>query len=366
MHKSTIIILGKLPPPYYGPAIATEILLNSTLKDYFYVVHHRTNLNEDVAGIGTVSFRKLPLIILGYLKLIARILKHRPQLVLIPVSQSTPGFIKDSIFILISKTFFLKVVLHLRGSNFKNWLGNTSKPVQFYVRFIMHLLHGAIVLGNNLKYLFEGYLSMDKIFVVPNGANYHFCLNRKENNIPRILYLSNLQPSKGIEDVIDAAVILKKLYKREYTLDIVGAWRERTFEEKCRTLCQEANIPVKFHPPANSQQKKEYFEAADIFIFVPRAPEGHPWVIVEALAAGLPIIATDQGAIIESVVDNSNGFIVDIYSPAQIAEKIDFLIEHTNIRLKMGRTSYKHYLKNFTEEKMIGNLSECFNAIITT
>jgi len=54
--------------------------------------------------------------------------------------------------------------------------------------------------------------------------------------------------------------------------------------------------------PVVGTQKFELLSSSDIFVFPTYyPPEGHPWVIVEALAAGLPIISTDQGAITESV-----------------------------------------------------------------
>ena len=261
--------------------------------------------------------------------------------------------------------FSVRIILHLRGSNFKNWLESSSNLTQCYVTFILKLVHGVVVLGNNLSYLFADYFSLDKIFVVPNGANYDFSLESKDNEIPRLLYLSNLQPSKGIEDVIAAVQILKNTNQKKYILEVVGAWRDESVKEQCLKVCQNGGLPVEFYPPANWHEKKRLLERADVFIFTPRAPEGHPWVIVEAMAAGLPIIATNQGAIIESVMDGINGFIVDAYSPSQIAEKIAYLMDHPDTRRKMGQASYQHYLKNFTEKSMVDRLVKCFNKVLS-
>jgi glycosyltransferase involved in cell wall biosynthesis len=95
-------------------------------------------------------------------------------------------------------------------------------------------------------------------------------------------------------------------------------------------------------------------------------PEGHPWVLVEAMAAGLPIISTDQGAITESVIDGVNGFIVDSNNPLQIAEKLEYLMDHPEIREKMGKESRRLYEENFTEEKMIEKLKDVFNTVLNT
>ena len=62
---------------------------------------------------------------------------------------------------------------------------------------------GIIVLGEKLKYLFSDFFYGNNIFVVPNGADYEISTFKRTENpssIHKLLYLGNLQPSKGIED----------------------------------------------------------------------------------------------------------------------------------------------------------------------
>ncbi len=87
-------------------------------------------------------------------------------------------------------------------------------------------------------------------------------------------------------------------------------------------------------------------------------------MIVEAMAAGLPIVTTDQGAITESVKDKINGFIIDKRNPKQIAEKIILLIENSDLRNKMSKESRRLYLENFTESRMIDRLSNAFHTVL--
>jgi hypothetical protein len=51
-QRPKILILGKLPPPYMGPAVATWILLNSSLKDHFEVLHLDTRINSSLETMG--------------------------------------------------------------------------------------------------------------------------------------------------------------------------------------------------------------------------------------------------------------------------------------------------------------------------
>ena len=364
LNKSIILILGKLPPPYYGPAIATQIILNSSLNNHFDIKHLATNLNEQVEGIESFRLRKIFASIQFYAQLVKIVRRAHPEIVLVPISQSTIGFVKDSAFILISKWLRKKVIIHLRGSNFGNWLDQSNSMVRCYVKYMLKKSVGVIVLGENLKYLFKNYFPPDRIFVVPNGADYPFePAYEKEHVEIRILFLSNLLSSKGIEDFLSALQLLQN-DGRLFCADIVGTWCEDLTKINCHRMIQNNKLCIKFHPPAYNERKINFFLNSDIFVFTPRMPEGHPWVIIEAMAAGLPIISTDQGAITESVIDGVNGFIVETHNPQQIAEKIKFLLENPDIRIQMGRESRRLYLEKFTEDKMVENLTRVFNTVL--
>ncbi len=364
MSKPAVLILGKLPPPYMGPAIATEILLNSGLKNQFELLHVDTKANDTLATLGTWSFSKLFRNFFIYFRMLGVIFKKRPQLVLIPISQTTTGFLKDFFFIAIAKLTFRKVLVQLRGSNFKNWMDHSSGFVRVLVKTTLKSTQGVIVLGENLKYLFESVFPAKNIFVVPNGGNYVIPKPVQKEVIVRILYLANLQSSKGIEDLLDAILILKNKNTNGFVLDVVGDWRDESTQKGCMKSVEENNLPVHFYPPVSGDKKFSMLGNADVFVFTPRAPEGHPWVIVESMAAGLPIISTDRGAIVESVKDGVNGFIVGIQKPEEIADKIKLLIENNELRQRMGEASRKLYEENFTEEKMVERYTKVFTTVI--
>jgi glycosyltransferase involved in cell wall biosynthesis len=364
-EKNTIMILGKVPPPYMGPSIATELLLKSGLNNHFNLVHVDTKVNSDLRDIGKWSLNKLRKNIQIYSSMISKIKMNNPKLILIPFSQSTIGFIKDSAYIWIGILKGRKVLLHLRGSDFRRWINSTSLLTKWFVKKTLSKTAGVIVLGNNLKYLFDGFYPDSKIFVCPNGGTYTIPARTKTEKLPlRILYLGNLQPSKGIEDVIEAASLLNKSGLIDFEFEIIGGWRKDDVKERCLNKVKIENLSVKFFPPEASKEKFNLMANADIFLFPPREPEGHPWVIVEAMASSLPIISTDQGAIIESVIDGYNGYVVPSNSPMEIAEKLKLLLSNDELRDNMSKASHSHYKKEFTEERMVEKLTTIFNSVI--
>ena len=120
----TILLLGKIPPPYMGPSIATEIILNSSLKDDFNLIHLDTRLNESLTGIGKAGVKKALRLAKQYAQCFFILLFRKPQLLLVPISQSAVGYKKDSVFIRLGRWFGVPTLVHLRGSNFLNFYRN--------------------------------------------------------------------------------------------------------------------------------------------------------------------------------------------------------------------------------------------------
>ncbi|MCG8605931.1 glycosyltransferase, partial [bacterium] len=359
-----VLVLGHLPPPYFGPAIATEILLSSSLKERFKLYHLDTNVHQTLCTLNSKSFKLMFKRLCLYFQFLKYLFTIRPQIVLIPISQTTSGFLKDSGFIMLGYLFRRRIVLHLRGSNFGNWVKGASSLTRRIVRLILKRVHGVIVLGATLRGLFDDYVIANRIFVVPNGRDFVLPKTRRNSKNIKLLYLGNLQPSKGIEDVIEALCLLKDKSCEKLAVDIVGQWRDSATQKRCQDLCREHQLPITFHPPVSGTAKAQFFSNADIFVFTPREPEGHPWVIIEALAAGIPIISTDQGAIKESVRDGFNGFLVKPHDPTKLAAQIKRLIIDKKLRDTMSKNACAHYKRFFTEAKMVENLTLCFETVL--
>ena len=82
---------------------------------------------------------------------------------------------------------------------------------------------------------------------------------------------------------------------------------------------------------------------------------------MEAMVAGLPIIATDVGDNRYLVKDSYNGFIVQCGKIDQIAEKLEYLTKFEEIRNEFGARSYSIIVNEFSEEKFLENYFKYFD-----
>jgi len=151
---------------------------------------------------------------------------------------------------------------------------------------------------------------------------------------PVVLYAGSLQPRKRVEVVIEQAA-------RWPNIQFRLAGRGET-EGLCRDLCQKYGCRnVSFLGHLSSAQLSEEMRSADIFFF-PSVLEGHPQVLVQAAACGLPSVALNfyRPAY---VVSGNTGFLAE--SDHELVEQLDLLITNRALRHSMSQAAAKHSYK---------------------
>ncbi|MCB2203157.1 glycosyltransferase family 4 protein [bacterium] len=365
--KDKVLILGKLPPPYMGPAIATKIIMGSRmLSDRYYMVHFNTGIHkafrESTRHQYGAVFKNINL----YVRFVVALSTQRPSLVQIPISQSTIGFLKDSVYIWLSSLFGRRVVVVLRGSALLQWQNNASVATRVYYRMTMKRVATGLVLSKRLTGQLENVLPMNRISVVTNGADYDIPDHRTRGRVVTVLYLSNLQPSKGIIETINGVRVLKNM-GIDCLLNVVGAWRDEKTERICKKVVRENGLSVRFFGVVSEWEDKcKLLMQADIFTFTPKAPEGQPWSIIEAMACSLPVVSSNMGAIPDMVKDGYNGIVLDIVSPDEIAIALAKLIRDRELREEMGRNSKKIYDDRYTEVNMVNSIINGFESALSS
>ena len=100
----------------------------------------------------------------------------------------------------------------------------------------------------------------------------------------------------------------------------------------------------------------------DLFLFTSRR-EGLSVAVLEALASGLPIVATDVGAIREQVEDGRNGYVVAVGDCEAMAGKCAELIRTPSLRASMGHSSRTIVEHHFSEQRMLRQYVDCYRAV---
>jgi len=185
-------------------------------------------------------------------------------------------------------------------------------------------------------------LGAKHISVIPNGTQINKYTNlsdfpwRKELNIQDnekvILFVGGLKIIKGLRYLIEAMSEVIKYYP-DTKLVLAGSGPELnnlTLQVEKHNLTKN----VLFLGGVNHDKIPGVMSAADIFV-LPSLSEGFPLVAVEAMASGLPIIATAVGGLPEIVKEGETGFLVPSQDSKQLAQRIIRLIDDNKLRQTM-------------------------------
>jgi glycosyltransferase involved in cell wall biosynthesis len=261
-----------------------------------------------------------------------------------------------------------KIIIHLRGGYFGTFYDNSGLITKKIIDIVMKRVRRVVVLGNNFKLIFIKWFPPESIDVVPNGTSIKIngVKNKfsKENELLTITFMSSLMRSKGIVDFLLSAEKITAVYKKVKFL-VAGEWwrQEPELETEVKQLIMEKGLEnyVTFLGLTTGEKKEKLLLDTDIFVLPSYYPfEGHPNVIIEAMAAGCAVISTDHAAIPETVIHNKTGLIIPIQSPDKLAEAIIYLVDNKEVLKSMAKESYKRYLQFYTPEKSTEKLIKSF------
>ncbi len=267
----------------------------------------------------------------------------------------------------LHKLYKIPYIIYLGGSDVpgvdKDRYGIIYNIVAPFIRLIWRNASFTIAASKGLK----GYArSIDKkvpLTVIPNGVD----LNRfrpqvrKKKNIIKLLAIGRLIPRKGFQYIIEALPEVINKSNKNFELQIIGSG---PYQEDLHRLVKRNQIEnkVKFLGLVEYDNLIKYYRNADILINSSYG-EGMPLVVLEAMATGLPIIATRVPGNEELVKNNYNGFIVRPKDSKELAHALIKMLNNDTLRERMSRNSLK-IIKNYNWEKITEEYVELYKQLL--
>jgi glycosyltransferase involved in cell wall biosynthesis len=176
--------------------------------------------------------------------------------------------------------------------------------------------------------------------------------------VPVVAQASWMIPEKGITDLIEAArIVIDRIPQAHFLLAGEGKHRSE-YMARAHDLGMEKQFTwtgLVHNPVADG-----LYAAADVVCQVSRWEEAFGWVIAEAMAAARPIVATRAGGIPELVSDGTNGFLVPVRAPAQIAQRVIQLLEDAALRQRMGAAGRQAAEEKFDLSRNLDTLMHAY------
>jgi glycosyltransferase involved in cell wall biosynthesis len=164
--------------------------------------------------------------------------------------------------------------------------------------------------------------------------------------------MGSISARKAQRDFVEAMALLPRAVLERVQVFLVGEDRNlyaKNLKQRCRAFSPELRERIRFFPSTESVQR--FYEAADIFVLCSKE-ESFPRVILEAMAFGLPIIATPVHGVTEQCVEEENALFYPNGNAEALAGKIESLVKDEILRKKnMGQSSLHRLskLKSFEE-----------------
>ena len=188
-----------------------------------------------------------------------------------------------------------------------------------------------------------GINTVDTAFFGQQNQDKNDC--QKERQIKRLLFIGDLVPRKGVDRLLKVVQLLAR-ERHDFILDIVGSGNE---QPKLEQMVQELSIKqwVNFIGFKQKQDLPHYLSRASCFVF-PTYFDIWGLVLVEAMAAGLPCMASlDAGATHDLIQNGQTGLAVDFSDAAGVTEKLNWVLDHPAECNRMGQQA-----RNFIEERV--------------
>lgn len=289
------------------------------------------------------------------------------------------SFRPDSLFLLSSKAGFigslgsiwpkklksLRVIYRIGGWTFNDPWSNLIKKSWIFLEKKSSSWKDVIIVNNQND--FDQALSLhikpkEKLVLIHNGLD-PYKINFKNHEEARkfiiekikttkepkrvIGTIANLYPAKGIEFFVKSA---KHFSDNEDSIFvIIGDGKDR---DKLERIIRDEGLNERVFILGQVDNASEYITAFDVFV-LSSIKEGFPWVLLEAMSAKVPVIATSVGAVPEIIEDGKNGFIVPPKRPDVLAMRIKEVLNNEHLRKEFSILAHQSILFKFSSDKMI-------------
>jgi len=303
-----------------------------------------------------------------YMEFVAMVSKRDVAMVQTTTAFASSSILRDGIFIFISKLFRKKTIVFFRGWDDKyvyNISGVHKKMV--YKTFLkadaiidlsVHNIEYLKQLGYKNKLYLETTLVDESLI---ENIDIDVCINNRFNSPKKnILFLSRIEKTKGIYEVLE---VFKKIKKTHADFNLIYAGDGLEMDLLKQEVAKQNIIDIEFAGFVKGEKKKNHFINASIFVFLSEF-EGMPNAVLEAMAFGLPVITTNVGGISTVFNDKKNGRLLDNTNINFIAENIIDIVYDEEKYKKYSKTNYLEAKNKFWSSVVAKRMMNIFNTVL--
>lgn len=212
-------------------------------------------------------------------------------------------------------------------------------------------------------------LPLDRIVTVLNGIDLSSFpepapsrgVNGSDTNRPLVIgTAARLAPMKGLEHLIDAAAVLRQAgIHFEVRIAGGGSLLDALQQQSVR---QGVADRVKF--VGHIDDMSAFYRELDLFVLPSVSTEGLPLTVLEAMASGLPVVATDVGGTAEALRDGVDGFVIPPGDVPALVDAIRRLESDPELRKRMGASGRDRVVFEFSRERVAREVAQVYQRVL--
>jgi glycosyltransferase involved in cell wall biosynthesis len=259
----------------------------------------------------------------------------------------TVTILRAGLLALVARSRGCAVIVHAHGGNIATWL---NAPLRRRVlRVSMLPAHRVVAVWSAGERALEGALGPAKVRLIDNGVDCsRYSDPEPPHDPPRVLYVGLLTPRKGVLDLIEASRLLTDQGVR-HELQLLGGTPDEGPAAAVPVL-EAAEGTARLLGTRAPEDMPQAYAEADVFC-LPSWWEAMPLSVLEAMAAGLPVVATDVGDV-SRLVTPPCGRVVPTKSPQLLAEALRPLLEDVDTRRTTGHAARERARSVFSSAAM--------------
>lgn len=276
------------------------------------------------------------------------------------------SFFRSALDASVARKAGCRVVLHVHGAAFDEFYRRAGAMTRWWLRRALHTADRVVALSQAWAAELGSIAPKARAVVVENAVMIPPLLPRSRKAGPcRFLLLAKMDEWKGVDDLLNACATLQGTGVG-FELTLAGpagsAGDAPTLRRKIAD--RQLNGLVRYVGEARGASKEDLFARADAYV-QPSHHEGMPLSVLEAMARGLPVIATRVGALPEVIADGHTGRLVPPGRPDALAGVMRELATDASMRCRFGEAARRHAMARFTLERLTEDLAAMYDQLIS-
>ena len=361
MNRPVVLLLAPHRSGVSGVCTHLNLLLGSALAEDFELVHFQVGSEGRHEGFLGRWLRLLA----SPFTLFATILFRQVSVVHVNTSMNARAYWRDLLYVAIAKLLRARVLYQVHGGKLPHEFSGNGGRFTKFVRCTLRLPDMVVVLARVELDAYRIFIPEQHLVAMPNAidcrpfAQVPTVRSRAEYPL-RLAYIGHVAREKGLYETLQGLRLANELGV-DARLTVAGEGAEL---DRLRRYAQALGIGarVSFIPPVARADKVRLLSATDALL-MPSYSEGLPYALLEAMAAGVPVIATPVGAIPDVMTHGTHGLIVPPRDGKAIAEALVKLAGDREQLSWMSRACRKRVRAAFAIERLAAQFGVHYAAL---